>query len=135
MSKKPPAKERSDFSPTPIVDEVSPVPAFGIGDIQRDIPAIDDDQNQDDIETDRQAAPYWHPAWAPVQEKFEEFLEIHGYNSAESHRELPADEFKIRMLVDAECANLVERLMEDVKRAVESVESRPKPTKQPKSGA
>jgi hypothetical protein len=130
----------SDFkkkaTPPAPVDDYSPAPQLGTPfSVAPETPAVDQDQDDANVEINKRAAPYWHPAWERVQEVFEEFIAVHGTNSAELHAELPADEFKIRMIVDARASALVETLMEDVKSAVEQSEQQPKRKQQPTKGA
>lgn len=114
---------------TPPTDDNSPAP-LGLGNpysVTPDVPAVDVDQDDDDKETTERAQPYWHPAWEKVQERFEQEIEARNpAGGANVHRELPAEEFKIRMIVDADVVAVLESIMEDVKSAVEQVESRPK---------
>lgn len=130
----------SDFSkkakPVTPTDDQAPIPALGQAfSVTPDVDTVTG-QSEDDKQTDRAAAPYWHPAWETVQERFEELLETYGNPAnATIYRDFPDDEFKIRMLTEATVHQELTKIMEDVKRAVESVESRPKPAKQPKSGA
>lgn len=127
---------KKDATPPEPTDDYSPSPALGMAfNTSPETPDIDKEQEEADKELQKRAAPYWSPQWARVQEIFEEFLQIHGTNSAEVHADVPAEEFKIRMLVDARAAALIETLMEDVKSAVEQSEQQPKRQKQPKSGA
>jgi hypothetical protein len=123
---------QSDFSRTP--DDASPIPAAPFS-IASDVPAVDPDSpdNQaDEIAENKEAAPRWHPAWDTVQERFEqEIASRNPAGGANTHRDLPAEEFKIRMIVDSDVVGILESIMEDVKRAVDSTEQRPKPAKQP----
>jgi hypothetical protein len=118
------------------LDDQSPIPAAPFS-IAQDIPALDpnadgNDQSEDDKSTDREAAPFWSPAWESVQEKFEAVLDTYGQpGNAIQYKDLPADEFKIKMLTEAAVHTEITKIMEDVHRAVESVEQRPKPDKQP----
>lgn len=119
------------------LDDQAPVPLSPFA-VSQDVPAIDEDQQEDDAATQKEAAPYWHPAWETVEEKFREQLAVYKANNALVYKDLPADEFKIRMSSEAVVAEILEKVMEDVKRAVETVEQqpkRPKPARQPKSGA
>lgn len=117
------------------LDDQSPVPAAPFS-IAQDIPALDpnapgNDQSEDDKTTDREAAPFWSAAWESVQEKFEAVLDTYGQPAnALQYKDLPADEFKIKMLSEATVHTEITKIMEDVHRAVESVEQRPKPDKQ-----
>lgn len=128
-------QDEAQHTPT---DDMAPVPSFNIA---TDIPALDEtnpdnQQSKDDQETDKMAAPMWHPSWEKVQQRFEEEIATRNpAGGANTHRELPADEFKIRMIVDSDVVGILETIMEDVKRAVESVESRPKPAKRSQPGA
>ena len=99
-----------------------------------DVPAIEEEQQEADIETTKAAQPYWHPAWETVQDKFQGLVDTYSANNALVHKDLPADEFKIRMSAEATVAAHLTDIMEDVKRAVESVDSRPKPGKRPATG-
>lgn len=128
-----------DFKKTPTppanTDDYSPAPAFGTADIHRDVPAIKDDQQADDADLKKQAAPYWHPAWAVVQEKFEDLLEAYDGNNVLQFKDLPADEFKIKLLANQAVHAEISKIMEDVKSAVEEIESQPKRRQQPAAGA
>jgi hypothetical protein len=99
------------------MDDSAPVP------IAPEIPAIEEQQEEANQNDQQTAQAYWHPAWSKVQEMFEQKLEAYKLNGALAHQQLPADEFKIRMMVDAHVNAVLEEIMEDVKRAVESVES------------
>ena len=122
----------SDFKKKPeppVADDYSPMPQLGAFNIQPDVDT-ETDQDADDKETNQWAAPRWHPAWDKVQDIFEE--EIASRNpagGANSHRELPADEFKIRMITDADVVAVLEGIMEKVKSAVEQSEQQPKRAK------
>ena len=121
----------SDFKKESPRDDSAIVPSVFA--IATDVPAVETDQNEDDKETTKQAAPYWHPAWAAVEDRFNELLKTYGDPAnATLYKDLPADEFKIRMLAEAVVHSELEKIMEDVKRAVESVESRPKPAERAK---
>lgn len=98
-------------------DDVAPIPTMP------DIPAIEEQQEEANHEDAKTAQAYWHPAWSKVQEMFEQKLEAYRTNGAIAHADVPAQEFKIRLLTDAHVASVLEEIMEDVKRAVESVES------------
>lgn len=117
----------------PALDDMSPTPTF---DVSREVPAIEAEQSEGEKEEDALAAAYWHPSWQAVQEKFEQKIEAYASTaSAIVLKDKPADEFKIDMLVAAIVTAELTGIMEDVKRAVESVDQRPKPAKRPKSGA
>lgn len=103
--------------------------------VMPEVPAIAEDQIQDDIETTQMAEPYWHPAWAPVEKRFKEALEAYGGNNAMAYKDLPADEFKIKMMSERVVYDLVKELMEDVKSAVEAVEQQPSRPRQPRRSA
>lgn len=118
----------SDFAP---VDDQSPVPMAPMP----ELPAIAADISADEIEEEKRAQPYWHPAWAEVQKIMEDAIAEYSANNALVYKDLPADEFKIRMCSEDAVAVILKNIMEDVKRAVESVEHRPKPAKRPRSGA
>lgn len=119
FSKKPPrAVPTDDQAPPPIG------PTF-------DVPeTVAADQSADEIQEAKDAAPFWHPAWETVQAKFEEKINAYGESSnALVLKDKPADEFKIDMIVAAIVTAELTEIMEDVKRAVESIERRPKPAK------
>jgi hypothetical protein len=125
---------KKDIRQRRTTDDQSPIPAapFSIAQIFQDIHRGSVRGRQ---ETDREAAPYWSAAWETVQEKFEAVLETYGQTSnAMQYKDLPADEFKIKMLTEAAIRTEITKIMEDVQRAVESVESRPKPAKQSNAG-
>jgi hypothetical protein len=102
------------------MDDQAPIP---VAPLSVDIPAIEEDQSEANVEDLKTSQAYWHPAWSKVQDMFEAKLEAYKTNGAVTHADLPAEEFKIRLLTDAHVAAVIEEIMEDVKRAVESVES------------
>jgi len=125
----------SDFSATP--DDMSPVPGGPGFAIQEDVPAVapnSPENTADDIATDKEAAPYWHPAWESVQDKFNALLDSYDGNNVMQFKDLPPAEFQIKVLAQQTVRAELTKIMEDVQRAVESVEQRPKPGKQSKSG-
>lgn len=122
---------RSDFSA--VEDEASPVPMMGMA-LPAELPTTETDQSEDDKETQKQAAPYWHPAWESVGKIFTDKIKSYGdLQNALVHKDKPADEFKTDLLVAAVVSQELTNIMEDVKRAVESVEQS-KPAKQSKRG-
>jgi len=122
------ANNASDFA---TVDDQAPVPTSF--DIARDVPAITEDQVKDDQETNNEAAPFWHPAWASVQRKFEELLEAYDGNNILQFKDLPIDEFKVRVLANQTVREEIKKIMEDVQNAVEAIEQQPNRPKQPNS--
>lgn len=123
------AKKQGDFAPT---DDMAPIPVAPMP----ELPTIEEDQAKDETEDSKLAQAYWHPAFAKVQEKMQEVMDRYGDpGNAVAYKDLPADEFKIKMLTEAAIRAEWTKIMEDVQRAVESIESRPKPGKQPKSGS
>lgn len=123
----------SDFAPT---DDMAPIPVAPMAEVA---PVIEEDQQADDTEDAKLAAAYWHPAWEKVQDKMQETLDSYGDpGNAVAYKDMPADEFKIKMLTEATVRAEWNKIMEDVKRAVQSVEQQqrkgPKPAKQPRSG-
>lgn len=123
----------SDFSRTP--DDASPIPAAPFS-IAADVPAVDDnspDNQADDVATTKEAAAYWHPAWETVQQKFQDLLDAYDGNNVTQFKDLPPQEFQVKVLAQAVVREEIKKIMEDVQRAVESVEQRPKPGKQPSS--
>ncbi len=117
---------------TAALDDVAPIPVAPMP----ELPTVEEDQAQDETEDAKLAQAYWHPAWSKVQEKFQEVLDRYGSkDNALAYKDLPADEFKIKMIAEATVKQEWEKIMEDVKRAVESFESRPKPAKRSKSGS
>jgi hypothetical protein len=126
----------SDFkkNPNPATDDQSPAPVLGA--TFSIAPEVDTatDQQEDDRETSRQAAPYWHPAWEKVQDEFEEKIAAYGDpGNALAYKDLPAEEFKLRMLTEATVRGELKTIMENVKSAVEQSEQ-PKPSKQQSGG-
>lgn len=89
-------------------------------DIQQTVVSDMAEANQSDLKT---AQAYWHPAWSRVEQIFTERLAAYRLNGALAHQDVPSDEFKIRMLTDAHVASVIEEIMDEVKRAVDSVES------------
>lgn len=132
---------KSDFKKTPDpkpTDDQSPTPVLPMANIAPDVPAIEEDQVKDDIEDQKKAQAAWHPAFETIKNKLEGHLEAYRTNGAKVHEELSAEEFKIRLLVDAHVADILEEVIEDVTNAVEAVEqqpNRPKPSKRPTTGA
>lgn len=113
------------------IDDVSPVPAAPFS-ITADVPAVDPnspDNLADDAATEKEASPRWHPAWDSVQEKFEAILEEYDGNNVVQFKDLPAEDFKIKVLAQQVVRNEIKKIMEDTQRAVESVEQRPKRAK------
>lgn len=124
--------KKGDFRPDPTaLDDMAPVPVAPMP----ELPTIQEDLAADETEDDKLAQAYWHPAWGKVQKMFEDVVERYGSNNAIAYKDLPPVEFQIKLLTEAAVSSEITKIMEDVKRAVESVESRPKPGKQPKSGA
>lgn len=98
-----------------------------------ELPTIEEDLAADETEDDKLAQAYWSPAWGPVQEKLQAILDTYGDPAnAVVYKDLPAEEFKVRMLSEAAVRTEITKIMEDVKRAVESIESRPKPAERAK---
>lgn len=125
----------SDFkkNPTPPTDDYSPAPQLGTFSVAPEAPSVSQEQLEAEKENEQQAAPYWHPAWAKVQERFEEILESYGGNNAAAYKDLPPDEFKIRMMSESVVHAEISKIMEDVKSAVEQSQQQPKRPKQSKS--
>lgn len=125
------AETQSDFA---AADDMAPIPIMP----NPDVPAIEEDQVTDDVETTKEAQPFWHPAWETVQKKFETNIATYSANNALAYKDLDAFDFKVRVTSEAAIAEILTGIMEDVKRAVESVEqqpARPKPAKRPVRGA
>lgn len=131
----------SDFkkkaTPPEPTDDYSPSPALGLTfNTAPETPEVDKEQEEADKETNQWAAPRWHSAWDKVQEVFEdEIASRNPAGGANSHRELPADEFKIRMITDADVVAVLEGIMERIQSAVEQSEQQPKRKKQSQPGA
>jgi L-lactate utilization protein LutC len=59
-----------------------------------------------------------------VEEKFRQLLEEYDGNNIMQYKDLPAQEFQVKVLAQAVVRAEITKLMEDVKDAVQSVESR-----------
>ena len=74
------------------------------------------------LREDKQTAePYFHPAWAKVEEMFSDA--ISGWENVQAiNKDLPSDEFKVEARANAKAAGLLRGVLGRVKDAVESTE-------------
>lgn len=84
------------------------------------------EQDEDDVLLDAKdnavAQAYFHPAWVEVEQRFID--EIEKRNSVATIPDnLPADEFKIEALSNQKCRAFLIGVLEEVKNAVNAVES------------
>jgi L-lactate utilization protein LutC len=115
----------SDFA-EPMTDDVALIPSDSFA-IAQDVPAVgpsDPQTKADEAAENKEAAPYWHPAWEVVEEKLRQLLEEYDGNNIMQYKDLPAQEFQVKVLAQAVVRAEITKLMEDVRHAVQSVESR-----------
>lgn len=117
---------KTDFAPT---DDQAPIPIPPMPELS----TVEEDLAQDEVEETKKAQAFWHPAWAEVQKLYDVKREEYGDPlRALKYSDLPAEEFKIKMLTEAAVYAEIVRLEGDVKDAVAAVERHTERPKQPK---